>query len=358
MMSIKLKSIIYLIVALLAGTATTEAQTSKGSTATKVSRNAKSTTTSVRTPVVTTGTANKKVNVGAESPSADVGWSRMVYRQLDLDNDKNAALYYPELPTPEQENLFRIILRHVVNGEVQAYEYLDGREVFTPEFQISADEMLARFHIPYSESQSRGIKSYKINDEDVPSEDVLSYYLMEEWVFDNVKSHTSRKVLALCPVLHQSDETGEDLKYPMMWVEMESLRPYLANTAIFIDDNDNTPRYSYNDFFTLSLYEGDIYKTRNVRNKSMNELYPDELARKHASDSIHNRLKEFDKALWSPSREEVLEARKAKEELAGNSVKVKAERQSTRRITRSRGIKPAVSGTNTGSTVRSVRDRK
>lgn len=55
---------------------------------------------------------------------ADVSWMRVIYRQLDLTNDKNAPLYFPEEPTADQESMFRIIMRLLANNQVAAYEYL------------------------------------------------------------------------------------------------------------------------------------------------------------------------------------------------------------------------------------------
>ncbi len=354
MMLIKNKTLAYTLLFLLSGTGVVCAQNNTQSSATVVTHNAKATQAPARRAVAT-GENTTAVNK-SDAPSSDIGWMRVIYRHLDLDNEKNAALYYPEIPMAGQENLFRLIMRLIAGGELKAYEYLDGREVFTPEFQVQTDEMLARFHIPFTESKGREKGGFVIEDDDVPAADVMSYYVLEQWEFDNVKSHTAHRVLALCPVLHQTGEFGDELKYPMFWVEMDDLRPYLSEAMIFVDDSDNTPKYTYNDFFTLGLYEGDIYKTRNVRNKSMAQLYPDEAARKQASDSIHNRLAGFDKALWTPSREELQEARQAKENLDTKKSSVKRDAGQSRRSSRTRGSKPAT--TSSSNAVRSVKDRK
>ena len=62
-----------------------------------------------------------------EVSDASKMWERIIYRQLDLTQPQNLALYYPDEPVDGQESLFRIILRVVCNGQVPAYEYLDGR---------------------------------------------------------------------------------------------------------------------------------------------------------------------------------------------------------------------------------------
>ena len=99
----------------------------------------------------------------------------------------------------------------------------------------------------------------------------------------------------------------------MFWVKLDAIRPYLAQQYIFIDDDNNLPRYTYDDFFTMAMYDGDIYKTRNLTNRSMMQMFPDPDDRKRAQDSIQNRLESFDKNLWVPSREEVIAAREARE---------------------------------------------
>lgn len=61
------------------------------------------------------------------------------------------------------------------------------------------------------------------------------------------------------------------------------------------------------------MYEGEIYKTRNLRNLSMNQMYPDPDDLKHAQDSIDKRLRDYGKHLWVPTREEYLAQKEAEE---------------------------------------------
>ena len=85
-----------------------------------------------------------------EPSDADLQWMKVIYRPIDLTQGKNPALYYPELPNADGENLFFIIMRLLANNRISAYEYLDGREMFTDEFKINVGEMLDRFHIYYT----------------------------------------------------------------------------------------------------------------------------------------------------------------------------------------------------------------
>ena len=253
---------------------------------------------------------------GKSITDADRQWMRVIYRHLDLDKDKNAALYVPEEVVDGQENLFRIIMRLLANNQLPAYEYLDGREVFTDQYRLKVGDLLDRFHILHSPAKGSTERNprYTIEEADVPTNEVLSYYVIERWEFDTRTNRMKTIVEAICPVLHRSgDFGGEAVKYPMFWVKYDDLRPWLANQTIFTSDDNNLPTCTYDDYFRMTMYEGDIYKTRNLRNKSMMQLYPDpdDLAR--AQDSIQNRLTNFDKKLWVPDREDVIAAKEGKD---------------------------------------------
>lgn len=241
-----------------------------------------------------------------EPHDADLEYMRQIYRQIDLTKDANTPLYFPEDVIDGQENLFRIILSQVVQGKVPAYEYLDGREIFTDQYKINVPEMLDRFGIYYREEGSGKNQKYVIEEADVPTGQVLNYYILEKWEFDRRSNQMKTRVEAICPVLNRMSDFGGDTRYPMFWVKFDALRPYLASQYIFLSDDNNLPTYSLDDYFNLGMYDGEIYKTRNLRNLSLNQMYPDEDDLKRAQDSIDARLHDYGKHLWVPTREEYL----------------------------------------------------
>ncbi|MCM1111600.1 MAG: gliding motility protein GldN, partial [Clostridium sp.] len=247
---------------------------------------------------------------------ADRAWMKVIYRQLDLTQDKNTPLYFPEEPIDGQENLFRIIMRLLADNQIAAYEYLDGREVFSDQYRLKVRDILDRFHVYYTEAKGSSEKNprFTIEEADVPSNEVLSYYIIERWEFDRRNNRMKTTVEAICPVLHRAgDFGGEAMKYPMFWIKFADLRPYLTTQNIFLSDDNNLPTCTYDDYFQLSLYDGEIYKTRNLRNRSMAQLYPDPEDMKHAQDSIQQSLDNFEKKLWVPSLEELAARREAAE---------------------------------------------
>lgn len=254
---------------------------------------------------------------GNKTHDADLAYQREIYRQLDLKNvAENTPLYFPEDVVDGQQNLFRIMLGLVVDGKVPAYEYLDGREVFTDQYKIKVGEMLDRFDIMYQKQGDGDRATYTIEEPDVPTGQVLKYYIIEKWEFDRRTNRMKTFVEAICPVLKRSSDYGGDANYPMFWVKFDQLRPYLAQQYVFLTDDNNLPQYSLDDYFNLGMYKGEIYKTKNLRNLSMAQMFPDEDDMKRAQDSIDTRLREFGKNLWVPTREEYLALREKEEEEA------------------------------------------
>lgn len=253
-----------------------------------------------------------------EPHDADLQYMREIYRQIDLSKDQNTPLYFPEDIIDGQKNLFRTILELVVSGKVPAYEYLDGREVFTDKYQLKVNDMLDRFGIYYTTGKGHSDRNpnYVIEEADVPTTQVLNYYIIEKWEFDKRTHRMRTRVEAICPVLNRTGDFGGEAKYPMFWVKYDQLRPWLAQQYVFLTDDNNLPQYSLDDYFNLGMYDGEIYKTKNLRNQSMMQMYPDpdDLAR--AQDSIDNRLRNYGKDLWVPTREEYLAQKEREEEVA------------------------------------------
>lgn len=258
----------------------------------------------------------QRFETGTGASDADKAWMRVVYRQLDLDRAENAPLYYPVDIIDGEENLFRILMRLLMDDRIAAYEYLDGREIFEPRYRLAVRDLLEKCYIPYTEAKGSTEKSprFTADEADIPAAEVLRYYVIEQWDFDRRNNRLQSSIVAICPVLMRTSEyTSEPEPMPLFWVKYADLRPHLMTRAIFMSDHNNLPTGTYDDFFTLNRYNGEIYKTRNLRNLTMAQLYPDPEERKAAQDSIQNTLDNFDKKLWVPSLDELAAAQEGAE---------------------------------------------
>ena len=238
-----------------------------------------------------------KAQYTAQMPApTDVVWKRDIYRTLDMTKEKNAALYYPVEPLGDRVNLFTLIIRLVADGKVPAYEYRsDGNELFTEDNKYKVTDMLDKFYIYYEEKDGK----LTIADSDIPSGEVLSYFIKESSFYDQRTATYTTRVTAICPVLHRSGDFGsETTKYPMFWLNYDEVSPYFGMTPLMTSSYNNVSNMSIDDYFVRSLYEGDIYKTANLQNKLLAQYCPNDTAMKAEQQRIEKELVTFENKLW------------------------------------------------------------
>ena len=246
-------------------------------------------------------------------------WSKVIYRELDLMKGANASLFFPEEPMEGQPNLFRLMVNLLADNQITAYEYLDGREIFNQKYELNVKDMFDKFHFVYEEKPGRAGKQnqqFILDENDVPSGEVLSYYIKERWYFDQRTSQFTHTIDAICPILHRTGDFGGEAKYPMFWLKYDDIRPYLSQFLIMSEGINNTLRYTFEDFFVLRQYEGDIYKTMNLQNKSLMQIHQDPESLKMAQEQIESELKQFEESLWVPTPQQVAARKQAEASLA------------------------------------------
>lgn len=235
----------------------------------------------------------------------EVAWKREIYRTIDLKEEKNAALYYPVEPIGDRMNLFSLLFKLMSEGKVPAYEYrLDGTEVMTSQNKINFKDVLDRFHIYYTEKvEGRRDTMLIIDNSDIPSAEVLSYFVKEVSYFDNRSSTYNSKVVAICPVLHRAgDFSTEVTKYPMFWLNYNDLSSYLVRMPVMTSNLNNTSNISLEDYFAKRMFKGDIYKTTNMLNQTLAQYCPNDSAIVKEQKKIEGQLEAFEKNLWVSTR--------------------------------------------------------
>lgn len=233
---------------------------------------------------------------GQLSAPDDVVWKRDIYRTLDLTKEKNAALYYPVEPLGDRVNMFTLLIRLVADGKVPAYEYRsDGNELFTPDNRYKVNELLDKFYIYFEEKGGK----YVIADADIPSGDVLSYFIKESTYYDQRTATTATKVTAICPVLHRSGDFGDEVtKYPMFWLSYDDVSTYFGMTPVMTSSYNNVSNMSLDDYFATHLYDGEIYKTANLQNRLLSDYCKNDTALTEERARIEGELRGFENHLW------------------------------------------------------------
>ncbi len=226
----------------------------------------------------------------------NVVWRRDIYREIDLNKDANAGLYYPVEPIDKQLNLFTYVFKLALNGYIPVYEYrLDGNEVFNDSSKVKMKTVLDNYHIFYEEKDGK----LRVDNSDIPSAEVKMYYLKESAYFDDANSTFHRKVQSICPVMMREDDFGgEASKYPLFWVKYSDLEPFLSRQTVMTSNLNNAATMSMEDFFTLNHYEGKIYKTNNMLGKTLAQYCPNDSALAKEQKKIEAELKAFEENIF------------------------------------------------------------
>ena len=233
----------------------------------------------------------------------EVVWKRDIYRTVDLEKEQNAVLYYPVEPIGKQMNLFTLLFKLLLNDEIPAYEYrLDGTEQLTTDSKVKVQDVLDRFHVLYEEKDGK----FTVENSDIPSSEVLSYYIKESSFYDQRTATYQTRITALCPVLHRDDGFSEQAtKYPMFWVNYDEVSRYLERMEVMTSSYNNVSNMSINDFFITHRYKGDIYKTTNLRNLTLAQYCKTDSALTKEQERIEQQLQNFERNLWeAPEVEE------------------------------------------------------
>ena len=277
----------------------------------------------------------------------DVVWRRDIYREILLDDDANAGLYYPVEPQGKQVNLFTYIFKLAQNGYIPIYEYpTDGSDVFEDASKVSMKTVLDNYHIFYEEQNGK----LKVDNSDIPSAEVKKYYLKESAYYDQANSSFHIKVLALCPVMMRSDDfiisddaNSQGTAYPLFWVKYSDLEPFLTRQTVMTSSLNNAATMSMDDYFTMNKYSGKIYKTTNMLGRTLAQYCPDEASLTAEQKRIEDELEAFRKNIFGdPEKKDSLDsiANANPQNLkAAQKAKAKKTRQSNARRTKVSGTK-------------------
>lgn len=331
-----MKRIIFILVAIsMVGTMVAQPQRSR------VQQNNNRTTTAQKSGAVGTGRASLMFPTAVDVPE-DPSWRRDIYRSIDLTKDENAALYYPVEPQGNSMNLFTLLFKLLNTGKIPAYDYqLDGVENFEQSNRMHFKDMLERQGIFYEVDGN----SIKVNQADIPSAEVLSYYVKESSYYDQNTATYHSRIVALCPVLHRAadefairsyvSEDGEEenmqnqnvQKFPLFWVKYDDVKTYLSGQDVMTSNLNNAAKMSMDDFFSTNHYKGDIYMTTNMQNKSLQQYCATDSLLKKEQNRIEKQISDFEEHIWSTPVDSVELARR--DSIAAASVKGKKGKAAT-----------------------------
>ena len=241
----------------------------------------------------------------------EVVWRKIVTRVVDLREQVNRPLYYPdasegnEMDETTQKNLFAIILYNLYKENLAVYvdPNLGGPDV--PQFKEEFKKKYEDFDFFKNEVmlEFTGDDIYKIINYVTPG--VIKYYVQEVWYFNKTTSTFHNKIIAIAPFFDQRYhlENGENgaigTSDPLFWIPYEKLRPFLQEEFVKMTGRNITPLVNFDEFFTTRQFYGYIVKDYDMQNRQLEDISKDPVYLKQEQDRIENEILTFEQDLWS-----------------------------------------------------------
>lgn len=232
---------------------------------------------------------------------ADIFWSKIVWRVIDLREKANITLYYPTAESNGRNNLINTLLKGIENGQITPYDAQADDDFKIP---MSYEQVKERFGAKLEYVDKRDFDTGETEKVAVAGEvrpgEIKQFMLKEEWYFDKQASSLNVRIIGICPIreyFREGDDSGLAQYQKVFWVYYPEARKILA-TNLVLNPYNEARQNSFDDYFIKRMFSGYIVRESNIYNDRSVSSY---LTGKDAmleSKKIEEEIFNYEQDLW------------------------------------------------------------
>jgi len=230
---------------------------------------------------------------------ADVMWSKVIWRRVNLTEKRNLSLYFPTEEMEDRKSLIQLMMWGIKNKSLTPF----AEDDFVS--QLTLNEIDERFgagiDTTYDIDPETGESIPMITKRPADISEVKELLIKERWIFDKQRSVMEPRIIGLCPirVFYREDDLDQEevRNKKLFWVFFPEARNIFASQAIYNGDNQSQ-ELSYDDFFLKRMFDGYIFQESNVYDNRTVQEYVTGLDVLLESERIKEEIFNYEHDLW------------------------------------------------------------
>lgn len=252
-------------------------------------------------PYDKTHTINRKPVPNQYEREADVMWTKIVWRRVELAERANQHLYFPTQPQDGRMSLIDVLLEGIHSQGLTAYQENGNNEFATilTEKEVNA-QMGAKQELLVRPNLDGGMDTLLV-PVNYNSSEVKSYLVKEVWGVNKQTSAMEVRIIGICPIRtfyrNEDVDQAEPLLKQCFWVYYPEVRSVLASAECFNIKND-AGRLSFDDIFQKRLFSSYVYAESNIHDNRTISEYARGEERLQESERISTGMFNYEQDIW------------------------------------------------------------